>query len=248
MMPLLHGKRIAVLGSAHGLGLAVARLADAAGAEVHGIDQTRSFDGLSAFYRADLTNPDSALAVAHALPDGLDGIVVLPAMGSADPQAVLTHGLLAARDLVQAVAPKLAQGGAIVLRAVPVTEHWAALLPETRAAMALRHDGCAGFVKRWGLGLEPSRAVQTVGWALRGWTMAQAQAYAAQGIRLNAIAPAHPDGHLTTAGIAGSVDGPTLAAQAVLYLLSDLSAGLTGAVLATDGGLSAQMLCRMDGL
>lgn len=249
---LLAGKRIAVLGSASGLGLATARAAQAAGAEVHGIDQTRNFDALAAFYMADLADADALRAVAHALPQGLDGVALLPALPDGAPRDILLHGLLAPRMVAQELAPRLAPGASIVLRGAPLTHHWDDSLSETRAAMTLRHDAVDGFVPRWGLHLDPARAVQTVGWALLAWAMAQCWTWAAQGVRINALTPASPDGHLPpriTAAMGQSAPrGTEQAAHAALFLLSDLSAGMTGANLAADGGLTAQRQSRRDGL
>ena len=64
--PLLEGKRVAVLGSASGLGLAVAAAAEAAGAEVLGIDADKAFDHVVEFYRVDLTDAaDKAVAALN---------------------------------------------------------------------------------------------------------------------------------------------------------------------------------------
>lgn len=249
---LLSGKRIAILGSASGLGLALAQAADAAGAEVHGIDHSRNFQGLAAFYMADLADPDALRAAAHALPQGLDGIALLPALPDSAPRDVLVHGLLAPRLLVQELAPRLAPGASVVLRGAPVSHHWDDSLPEIRAAMTLRHDAVDGFIPRWGLNLDPARASRTVGWALSAWAMAHCHRWAAQGVRINALTPASADGHLP-AQIAAATGqsaprGTEQAAQAALFLLSDLSQGMAGANLVTDGGLTAQKLCRRDGL
>lgn len=249
---LLSGKRIAILGSASGLGLALAAAAEAAGAEVHGIDQHRNFEGLSAFYMADLSDAGALRAAATALPEGLDGIALLPVLPDGNPRDVLLQGLLAPRILVQELAPRLAQGASIVLRGAPITHHWADTLPEIRAAMTLRHDAVDGFIPRWGLNLDPARASQTVGWALSAWAMAQCWTWAAQGVRINTLTPATADGHLPPEISAATGEsaprGTEHAAHAALFLLSDLSHGMTGANLATDGGLTAQRLCRRDGL
>lgn len=249
---LLSGKRIAILGSASGLGRALAQAAEGAGAEVHGIDRTRNFEGLSAFYMADLSDPDALGAAAQALPEGLDGIALLPALPDGNPRDILLQGLLAPRVLVQELAPRLAQGASIVLRGAPMSRHWNERLPEIRAAMTLRHDAIDGFIPRWGLNLDPARTGQTVGWALSAWAMAQCWTWAAQGIRINALTPASADGHLppeiSAATGQNAPRGTEQAAHAALFLLSDLSQGMTGATLATDGGLTAQRLCRRDGL
>ena len=249
---LLRDKRIAVLGSARGLGLAVAHAAEAAGAEVHGIDSVRRFEGLAAFYQADLSDALALSAVASALPEGLDGLVACPDLDALVPKDTLVLGLLAPRVLSEAVAPRMAQGASIVVRGAPVTPHWAERLSEIRAAMALRHADAGEFVTRWGLHLDPARTVRTVGWALMAWAMVHRWRYADRDIRMNTFSPANASGHLPPEIVAArghdAAMGTTDAAQAALFLLSDLSRGMTGANLAVDGGMSAQMLCHADGI
>jgi len=244
---LLAGRRVAVLGSGGGLGLAVARAAQAAGAEVLGIGAHPAFDHVSAFYRAE---PGDMSAVAAALPDGLDGLALFPDIASSDPAQVLARGVIASRVLAHALAPRMAPGAAIVVRAAPVGNDQPAALPMIRAAIALRTDDLAGFVPRWGLAAEPTRAPRLAGWAMGAWAMANRWTW--PGLRVNAVTPATPDGRLTPA-IAAQLgrtegDGPDLAALAVLYLLSALSQGLTGANIAADGGMSAQMQTSLQGI
>lgn len=249
---LLHAKRIAVLGSARGLGLAVAQAAEAAGAEVHGIDTFRRFEGLAAFYQADLSDASALGAVAAALPEGLDGLIACPDIDALAPRDTLLLGLLAPRVLAEALAPRMARGASVVLRGAPVMPHRPESLPEIRAAMALRHADAGAFVTRWGLHLDPARTARTVGWALIAWVMAHCWRYADRDIRMNAVSPASASGHLPPEIVAArghdAAMGAGQAAQAALFLLSDLSRGMTGANLAVDGGLSAQALCRADGI
>lgn len=249
---LLQGRRVVVLGSGGGLGQAVALTAGAAGAEVLGVDDARAFDGLAALYRAELSDPAALDAVVAALPEGIDALALFPDPGAGDPASVLARALLAPRHLAEALAPKLAAGAAIIARAAPPHAAWAASLAETRAAAALRWDDVAGFVTRWGLDGEPARAPRTAGWGLLAWVMAHRWAWAGRGIRVNALTPAAPDGRLppeiaAARGLQASA-GITQAANAALFLMSDLSTGLTGANLAADGGLSARITTQLDGL
>lgn len=253
MPPLLAGKRVVVLGSASGLGHAVACAAESAGAEVHGIDDTRRFDGVSALYLADLHDPAALDAAIAALPDGIDGVALLPDAGAdTAPTRVLARMLLAPRHLAMALAPKLAPGASVVARGAPPHASWAAALGQTRAAAALRWDDLAGFVPRWGLDAEPAQAVRTAGWAMLAWVMANRWRWAERDIRINALSPATPDGRLPPAIVAArgheAAFGTEHAARAALFLLSDLSAGLTGSNLASDGGLAAQIQTSLDGL
>lgn len=249
---LLAGKRVVVLGTGSGLGRAVALHAQAAGAEVLGVDDHKAFDGLDALYHADLNDPAALDAAAHALPDGIDGLALLPDPGTGGPEQTLTRALLAPRHLAQALAPKLAHGAAVLVRAAPPHATWQARLGETRAALALRRDDLGGFVARWGLLAEPDRAARTAGWAMQAWVMAQHNRWADRAIRLNALTPASHDGRLPPDIVAASAkdaaSGTDTAARAALFLLSDLSQGLTGANLAADGGLSARIITSLDGL
>jgi NAD(P)-dependent dehydrogenase (short-subunit alcohol dehydrogenase family) len=250
--PLLAGRRVVVVGSGGGLGRAVALAADAAGAEVLGVDDARVFDGLAALYRADLADPAALDAAAAALPEGIAALALFPDPGAGDPASVLARALLAPRHLAAALAPNLVPGAAIVARAAPPHAAWAASLAETRAAAALRWDDLSGFVTRWGLDAEPSRAPRTAGWGMLAWVTAHRWTWAGRGIRVNALTPAEPDGRLPPeiAAARGQAAGAgtELAARAALFLLSDLSAGLTGANIAADGGLSARITAQLDGL
>lgn len=246
---LLQGRRIVVLGSASGLGRAVAQATEAAGAEVLGVDGAAVFDHLAALYCADLSDPAALDAVAAALPDGIDGLALFPALKGPAPAPTLAQGLLAPRHLADALAHKMAPNGAIVARAAPPHAAWATSLAQVRAAAALRWEDLDGFVARWGLDVEPTLAPRLTGWGMLAWVMANRWAWSAQGLRVNALTPASPDGHLPPpVSIHTTAEGADIAARAAVFLLSGLSQGLTGANLAADGGLSAQIQTRLEGL
>ena len=226
MPPLLAGRKVAVLGSARGLGRAVAAAAEAAGAEVLGIDSEAVFDHLSAFYRFDAGDPLAMDAVAAALPEGLDGLALLPSGG-------LGPALAAPKRLATLMAPRMAQGGAIVAQAAPVTGDWQASLALTRAAAALRPGEEPAFAAHWSLAQEPALEARAIGWGMLAFVLALHARWT--GIRLNAV---------TT----DPITDPNPAAMAAVFLLSPLSAGLSGANLAADGGRSARIQTSLDGL
>ncbi|MFN4099930.1 MAG: hypothetical protein ACK4GT_09145 [Pararhodobacter sp.] len=250
MPPLLHGRRIAVLGSASGLGLAVAAACAAAGAEVLGIDAEARFDHLAELYRADPTDPGAMDAVAAALPEGLDGLALFPALPDGTPALQLTHALAAPRRLVDLLAPRMTRGASIVVRGTATAPTRDASLGAIRAGASLRVTDTEGFAARWGLNTEPGRTPRLIGWAWHGWALANAHSW--PGIRINTVIPSTPDGRLTPSAtaLAGleATEGAAIAARATVFLLSDLSNGLTGASLAADGGVSAQMQTRLEGL
>jgi NAD(P)-dependent dehydrogenase (short-subunit alcohol dehydrogenase family) len=246
---LLQGRRGLVMGNAGPLGAAVAASLAGAGAEVFGLDDSPAFDHVSAFYRADLTDPAALDAASAALPDGLDGVALIPRAADG-PAQVLRYGILAPRHLAQALAPRLAPGAAIVVTGAQPHADQRQSLPDIRAAMALRWDDVNGFVARWGLDAQPARAPRLAGWAMQAWAMANALTW--RGVRINTLIPAAPDGRyppaIASAAGVEQAAGTLLAAQSVVALLSPLTAGLTGGTLAADGGLSARTFCSLDGL
>lgn len=246
---LLLGRRVAVLGSGGGLGRAVAAAAQAAGAEVLGLDTRAVFDHVDALFRFDPADPQAAEGLAAALPDGLYALVLAPDLPP-DPGALIAQGVALPVRLAEALAPRMAHGGAIVARAAPPGADRSAYLAAIRAARSVRPDQGAVFAGRWGLDAEPTRAPRLAGWALGAWALARATTW--PHLRVNAIAPAAPDGRLPPAQAAAlgmsEGDGAAVAARAVLFLISPLSQGLTGACLATDGGQAAQLQSVHEGL
>ncbi|WP_127105569.1 hypothetical protein [Pararhodobacter zhoushanensis] len=247
---LLLNRRIAVLGSGHGLGRAVAKAAQAAGAEVLGIDSDARFDHIDALYRTDLSDPAAMDAVAQTLPKGLDGLALFPAIPDADPATQLAQALAAPKRLAEALAPTLAPGASLLTRAAPRHADWPRALDLIRAAAALRPGEADDFASRWALQAEAIDTPRLIGWAMLAWTLTHCHSW--PGLRVNALTPASPDGHLPPAiSVASGLDaaqGPALAAQAAVFLLSGLSAGLTGATIAADAGFSAQIQTRLEGL
>lgn len=236
---LLAGRKIAVLGSASGLGLAVAAACDESGAEVFGIDTAPVFSHLSAFYRFDPADPLAADAVAAALPDGLDGLALCPAGG-------LAQALTLPKRLATLLAPRMARPGAILARTAPVTGDWAASLALIRAAAALRPGDEDRFAAQWSLDREPALAQRAIGWGMLAFVLSHHARW--PGVRVNALTTCAADGRLPLHHAADPAEGPRLAAQAAVFLLSPLSAGLSGANLAADGGMSAQIQTSLEGL
>ena len=115
MPALLPGKRVAILGSARGLGLAVAKAATEAGAEVIGIDAVTGFDHVTEFYHLDPSDLGAIDRLAAALPEGLDGLCLLPAHDPSDaPDLALMRGVMGPKRLADQMAPRMAQGAAML--------------------------------------------------------------------------------------------------------------------------------------
>lgn len=253
MPALLSGKRVAILGSARGLGLAVAKAASAAGASVIGIDAVTGFDHVEEFYHLDPGDPGAIDRVADALPDGLEGLCLMPHFDPADdPDHALLACVMGPKRLAERAAPRMAAGAAIVTQGAPFDAGRDKHLALIRAALALRPETATGFAARWGLSAEPTLLPKLIGWAMAAWAMQHADAWGPNGPRCNCLVTASPDGRLPAAISASrGIDagaGQDHAAHAAIFLLSALAAGVTGAALAADGGLSAKTQTSLEGL
>jgi NAD(P)-dependent dehydrogenase (short-subunit alcohol dehydrogenase family) len=242
---LLTGRTVVVTGSAEGPGLAAARAFAAMGATVLGVDARQGFEAVEAFYRADLSDPAAVDALAAALPDGVHGLAhfAAPPHG-ARPDAALALGLIAPRRLTAALAPRMAEGAAVVVTGEAPGPGWDKALAAIRAAGALQPDDLSAFVARWGLDAEPAVAPRLARRAITAWAMAHRWSWAARGLRINAVCPGAPHPALPPGAAATDDD----VAAAAAFLLSGLARGLTGAALPVDGGLFAHTLASHQGL
>ena len=253
MPVLLPGKRVAILGSARGLGLAVAQAATEAGAEVIGIDAVMGFDHVTEFYHLDPSDLGAIDRLAAALPEGLDGLCLLPAHDPSDaPDLALMRGVMGPKRLAEQMAPRMAQGTAIITQGAAFDPTRPQHLALIRAALALRPETAVGFGQRWGLIAEPMLVPKLTAWAMEAWAMQHANAWGPLGPRTACLVTASPDGRLpaalaATRGLDAGM-GQTQAAQTAVFLLSALATGITGAALAADGGLSAETQTSLEGL
>ena len=248
---MLEGRRVLVTGAARGIGLAIARAARAAGAQVcladiDGDTLAAAASGIGPAVVMDVAESgsvaDGVAQAARAL-GGLDGLVNNAAMLDDSHAAtvsearfadVLSVNLTSILRVSQAALPHFqAQGGGAIVNTLSTQ----AMFGQARAA-------AYAAAKGGGLNLTRAMAVDL----------------APQGVRVNAIAPGFIDtrmaimadgthehatdwfrdiyvGHrkipLARAGT------PQDCAGACLFLLSGLSGYITGQCLAIDGGLTA---------
>ena len=245
---LLSGRSAIVTGAGRGIGAAIARALDGAGARVARV--ARSL--------AELTDP------ARGLPP--DPVVVTADLGTADGPAACVDaavsGLGGRLDVLVNNAGMALRKPSDQLTVDEVDLVWqvnvrSALLVTAAAIPHLLESGHGSVVSISsisGLRGAPRRAVYAASKAaLDGMTRSLAMEFGPRGIRFNTVAPGVVETvmwreNLQQPGVADAVLGliPTRrlsdaseVADTVLFLASDLSRAITGEVISADGGIHA---------
>jgi NAD(P)-dependent dehydrogenase (short-subunit alcohol dehydrogenase family) len=256
-VPERRRRTIAVSGSASGIGAAVRERFERSGLKVVGVDRRE------AEVIADLSTPDGrreAVTKTTELAGGhLDGVVACAGLGPhVRPfEAIPRVNYFGALAYLDGLLPALAGGEAPA--AVAISSNGATLTPANQAfvdllltddeegscAMAATLDGATVY------GM--SKLAMTIGLRRRTGT------WAAEGIRLNAVAPGPVDTPLLAASLADKTLGPLVEALpvpvgrratpgeiagAVGFLLDPVNGFIHGSLLFVDGGSDA--LLRPD--
>jgi NAD(P)-dependent dehydrogenase (short-subunit alcohol dehydrogenase family) len=221
---LFAAQRVVVTGAAGGIGRAVCDAFVKAGAEVIGIDR----DGAPGMLRCDLGDRTALQDVAQTVLSGGPIAALVNCAGSfrrvrlPDPDA---SGELDAALALQVVAPFL-----LTRILLPALRNGAVVNITSTSAERGTRDASAYSIGKAGL---------------RMLTIALAAELAAEGVRVNAVAPGEVETSLTAgdprveAIIAripmGRRAQPAEVAAAVVFLASPLASYITGATLAVDG-------------
>jgi NAD(P)-dependent dehydrogenase (short-subunit alcohol dehydrogenase family) len=254
---MLLGKTIVITGISSGIGARIGELALALGADIIGVDVNPPARPMDAFIKADIGSAQGVAEIVETLPRRFDALCnvagVSGMIGAAKTLAINFYGL---RELTQAVAPRLREGGAVVNVASIAGYGWRANLERAKAFLA-----APGFPD-----LGPLVAAHQVpdGEAyplskelLLLWTIRAAHQplFKDRGLRINAVSPGpvttpilkefrqifgdpRVDDDIARVGRAGSA--PDIA-PAVLFLCSDGARWINGANLPVDGGLEASI-------
>jgi NAD(P)-dependent dehydrogenase (short-subunit alcohol dehydrogenase family) len=234
------GKEVLVTGGSGGIGSAVATGLAAEGATVTIADRDERGRELAAqlggrFVAVDLTDPEAAVATVSAAVERLDGLVNVagiaeskrfPEVGVGDWEVVMRVNAIAPYLLIQALADRISDGGAVV------------------SITSLEERLPVGVVGPMTSIYAASKA------ALGSLARSLAPVLGERRIRINSVAPGFVDtpladsvrelgeGWTSAQTPLGRWAQPSEVADAVLFLLSDESTYVTGTSLRVDGGVA----------
>lgn len=257
----LAGKTFIVSGTSRGLGAETARLMQAQGARVIGLDKNETTEHVDHYIPLDLANAasiDGAVEQLKALIDepvhGLCNIAgVAPTL---PPPLVLTINFLGTRYLTEAVEPLLADGGSIVHVASGTALGWARNIDKYKALAELSlGDDIGAFCEEYEIDKVNSYAFSKE--ALIAWTTQRWKRWEERQIRMNAVSPGPIETPLLPDFMSDMVppDAPMFemsrngtpgeVADVILFLCDEGSRWIHAANIPVDGGLQAVVQKRI---
>jgi NAD(P)-dependent dehydrogenase (short-subunit alcohol dehydrogenase family) len=188
---MLLGKTIVITGISSGIGSRVGELAQALGADIIGVDINDPARPLDAFIKADIGSAQGIAEIIQTLPARIDALCnvagVSGKIGAAKTLAINFYGL---RELTEAVAPRLREGGAVINVASIAGYGWRANLERAKAFVSA--PGFPDLAKLLSAHQVPDgEAYPLSKELLLLWTMRAAHEplFKDRGVRVNAVSP-----------------------------------------------------------
>lgn len=245
-------RRVVVTGAASGIGAALAARLVAAGHEVIGVDRAPATipDGVVRV-TCDLADPASAAAAVEEIGAGpLHGLAAVAGVpGTARAETVYAVNLLGLRRFTEALLPRLADGGAIVLLSSMAGYRGTATEEEAAALVALSDDALAARLAA--LGLAGPEAYQLSKQLVQRYALHLAARLHPRGVRATSVSPGPVQTPIladfratmpsldVAAELVGRHARPGEVAAVVEFALSPEASWLNGVDLRLDGGLTA---------
>ena len=243
--------RYVVTGAASGIGAATLAALEAAGHRCLAIDRNPAPG--EEFLSCDLADEGSIAACVEAIEGPVDGVAhVAGVAGTAEARQVLKVNYLGARRFIEALSPKITEGGSVVVVSSLASRRCVWDNARLRAALALtdwREALAAIEVPSLGGG----EAYEIAKRLLLAWLPLAAASGAAKRIRFNAVTPGPVEtpllpGFRQSMGedrieaarvLVGRHASPEEVAAPILFLLSNAASWVNGVEIVADGGLSA---------
>ena len=258
----LDNKKIVVTGAASGIGAETAKVLQAKGARVMGVDLNKPSANVDQYVQADLSDPASIEAAVDLIPGGIDGLCNVAGLPpTKDRTLVLKVNFLGLRHFTEQMIDKLNNNASIVNVASLAGIGWPEAGDQIKAMLALRDfDKVEALCQETGVSQEGGRSYFFSKEALIVWTMMNRWTWRDRGIRINAVSPGPvetpilPD-FLETLGARAEEDAkvmdrpgrPEDIAPVIAFLLSEESGWIRGANIPCDGGMNQHVLCNMYG-
>lgn len=236
-----------ITGASTGIGAALRELYSAQGDTVINIDLN------GGDINADLaTAAGRAQALAQLnqrCPDGIQSFAAVAGVGTHLPGPLIASlNYFGAVEMTEGALPLLVKGGG---HAVVVSSNSASMGLVNDELLAAMRAGDETLARELAADIDGATNYGCSKFALATWMRSQAPKWAAQGVRINAVAPGATDTPLLQAGLADATWGesirqlpvplggfgkPEHIAQAMAFLLSEQAGFIVGSVLFVDGG------------